>query len=76
MKNHKMYEADDRMISLIRDNYSLLQSLGSFGINLGFGDKTVSEVCQEQGVDTYTYLAVVNFTIVYPYLVAIFESQP
>ena len=63
MKNHKMYEADDRMISLIRDNYSLLQSLGSFGINLGFGDKTVSEVCQEQGVDTYTYLAVVNFTI-------------
>ena len=58
-----MYEADDRMISLIRDNYSLLQSLGSFGINLGFGDKTVSEVCQEQGVDTYTYLAVVNFTI-------------
>ena len=58
-----MYEADDSMISLIRDNYSLLQSLGAFGINLGFGDKTVREVCEEQGVDTYTYLAVVNFTI-------------
>ena len=51
------------MISLIRDNYNLLQSLGSFGISLGFGDKTVKEVCDEQGVDTYTYLAVVNFTI-------------
>ena len=63
MKNQKMYEADDSMISLIRDNYNLLQSLGSFGINLGFGDKTVREVCEEQGVDTYTYLAVVNFTI-------------
>ena len=63
MKNQKMYEADDSMISLIRDNYSLLQSLGAFGINLGFGDKTVREVCEEQGVDTYTYLAVVNFTI-------------
>ena len=63
MKNQKMYEADDSMISLIRDNYSLLQSLGCFGINLGFGDKTVSEVCEEQGVDTYTYLAVVNFII-------------
>ena len=63
MKNQKMYEADDSMISLIRDNYSLLQSLGCFGINLGFGDKTVREVCKEQGVDTYTYLAVVNFTI-------------
>ncbi len=63
MKNQKMYEAEDSMISLIRDNYNLLQSLGSFGINLGFGDKSVREVCDEQGVDTYTYLAVVNFTI-------------
>ena len=45
MKNQKMYEADDKMISIIRDNYNILQSLGSFGINLGFGDKTVREVC-------------------------------
>ena len=51
------------MISLIRDNYDLLQSLGRFGISLGFGDKTVSETCEDNGVDTYTFLAVVNFTI-------------
>lgn len=63
MKNQKMYEADDKMISLIRDNYDLLQSLGSFGISLGFGDKTVRETCEDNDVDTYTFLAVVNFTI-------------
>ena len=63
MKNQKMYEADDLLISIIRDNYNVLQSLGSFGINLGFGDKTVKEVCEYEGVDTYTFLAVVNFTI-------------
>ena len=63
MKNQKMYEADDKMISLIRDNYDLLQMLGSFGISLGFGDKTVQETCDDNGVDTYTFLAVVNFTI-------------
>ena len=51
------------MISLIRDNYDLLQMLGSFGINLGFGDKTVKEICEDNDVDTYTFLAVVNFTI-------------
>ena len=62
MKNQKMYEADDKMISLIRDNYDLLQSLGSFGISLGFGDKTVQETCEDNDVDTYTFLAVVNFT--------------
>jgi len=63
MKNLKMYEPTDKMITLIKDNYSVLQALGSFGINLGFGDKTVSETCQMNGVDTYTFLAVVNFTI-------------
>ena len=60
MKNLKMYEASDKMITLIKDNYSVLQALGSFGINLGFGDKTVSETCEMNGVDTYTFLAVVN----------------
>jgi regulator of cell morphogenesis and NO signaling len=63
MKNQKMYEADDKMISLIRDNYDLLQALGSFGINLGFGDKTVRETCEDNDVDTHTFLAVVNYAI-------------
>ena len=58
-----MYEADDKMISLIADNYNLLESLGRFGINLGFGDKTVREVCNDQGVDTFTFLLIVNFSI-------------
>lgn len=57
-----MYEPSDKMITLIRDNYSVLQALGSFGINLGFGDKTVKETCEMNDVDTYTFLAVVNFT--------------
>ena len=63
MKNLKLYEADDKMIDLISDNYTMLQGLGAFGIRLGFGDKTVEEVCKEQGVDSYTFLAVVNFII-------------
>lgn len=63
MKNLKIYESGDKMIMLIKDNYSTLQALGSFGINLGFGDKTVAETCEMNGVDTYTFLAVVNFTI-------------
>lgn len=60
MKRMKMYEADDMMMSLIRDNYNVLQSLGAFGISLGFGNKTVREVCEEEQVDTTTFLAVVN----------------
>lgn len=63
MKNVKMYEPSDRMITLIKDNCSVLQALGSFGISLGFGDKTVKETCELNQVDTYTFLAVVNYTI-------------
>ena len=63
MKNVKMYEPNDQMISLIRDNYTVLQNLSAFGISLGFGNKTVREVCEEQNVDTFTFLAIVNLTI-------------
>ena len=63
MKRMKLYEADDKMIDLISDNHSMLQGLSAFGLRLGFGDKTVSEICSEQGVDCYTFLAVVNFLI-------------
>lgn len=63
MKRLKLYEADDKMIDIISDNYSMLQGLSAFGIRLGFGDKTVNEVCIRQDVDCYTFLTVVNFII-------------
>ncbi|MCF0211239.1 MAG: hemerythrin domain-containing protein [Bacteroidales bacterium] len=63
MKQAKTYEATDKMIDLIRDNYNILQSLSAFGIALGFGDKTVEETCKYAKVDTETFLAVVNLTI-------------
>lgn len=49
------------MIDLISDNYSLLQVMSRFGLSLGFGDKTVKEVCELNGVDDRTFLVVVNF---------------
>ena len=59
----KLYEADDKMIDLISDNYAILQGLSAIGIRLGFGDKTVSEICREQHVDCHTFLSLVNFLI-------------
>lgn len=63
MKKIKLYEPEDQMLELIRDNYNVLQSLSAFGIGMGFGAKTVREVCDTHGVDTFTFLAVVNLTI-------------
>ena len=63
MKKQKLYEASDKMITLLQDNYGFLRCLGSFGINLGFGNKTVEEVCIDEGVDSFTFLCIVNYTI-------------
>ena len=57
------YTADDRMCDLVSDHYSVLQVMSRFGIALGFGDKTIAEVCTEHDVDTATFLAVVNMHV-------------
>lgn len=56
-------KATDRMCDILTDDYMLLLMLGRFGISLGFGEKSVQEVCHEAGVDTDTFLAVANFNI-------------
>ena len=55
------YLATDKMSDLICENYNLLLVMSRFGLSLGFGDKTVEQVCEQQGVHTGTFLAVVNF---------------
>ena len=52
---------------LICDNYSLLMVMSRFGLSLGFGDRSVKDVCQAQGVDYKTFLAVANFISHEPY---------
>lgn len=57
------YKATDQMSHLICDNYQMLLVLSRFGISLGFGDKSIEEVCAEDGVDMDTFLCVVNLLI-------------
>ena len=61
MITNKKYIPEDKMISLISDDYHLLQVLSRFGIPLGFSDKTISQVCRDNGVDCNTFLTIVNF---------------
>ncbi len=61
MNSFQKYKPGDKMIDLIGDNYSLLQVMSRFRLPLGFGDKTVLEVCEMNHVDCHTFLVVVNF---------------
>ena len=38
-----------KMSDLIQANYALLTVLPRFGIHLGFGDRSVADVCRAQG---------------------------
>lgn len=57
------YVGKDKMSDLISDNYHMLLVLNRFGISLGFGNKSISEVCSENNVDSNTFLTVVNLLI-------------
>lgn len=55
------YLPSHRLRDLLDDHPALLMVLSRFGISLGFGDRQVADVCRSAGVDTTTFLAVVNF---------------
>lgn len=61
MNNSAGYKPTARMRDLVNDNSALLLVMGRFGISLGFGDKSVRDVCREHHVDENTFLEVVNF---------------
>lgn len=55
------YKDTDHMCDVICDEPALLKMMSRFGMPLGVGDKTVRQVCEANGVDTITFLAVANF---------------
>ena len=55
------YKPTDKMRDLVKDNNGLILLMGRFGISLGFGDKSVREVCRMHNVNESTFLEVANF---------------
>lgn len=53
-------KANLKLADVIQMNYMLIPVINRFGINLGFGDKTVAEVCKENQVDLNFFLQLVN----------------
>ncbi|GHT76830.1 cation-binding protein [Bacteroidia bacterium] len=57
------YGEQDAMSDLISEHYPALFVLSRFQIALGFGDKSISEVCRENNIDTPTFLAIINLMV-------------
>lgn len=55
------YTETDKMSDLICENYPMVLVMSRFGIDLGFGEKNIGDVCRQNEVDSCTFLTVVNF---------------
>lgn len=54
------FNAHMKMAELIHANYMLVTVINRFGIKLGFGDKSIGEVCRNYGINTDFFLEIVN----------------
>ena len=55
------YKLTDKLSYVIANDYRLLQIMSRFGISLGFGEKTITDVCHQCGVNADTFLTVINY---------------
>lgn len=68
MNKHSLFSSSMKMSDIILDNYALLTVLPRFGINLGFGEQSIGEVCRRRGVNEQFFLLVCNVSTFEEYL--------
>jgi len=57
----KTLTPDTKLAELVRSDLNLLFVLNQFSMPMGFGDKTIGEICQSHGVDTESFLTLLMF---------------
>ena len=62
MASKRGFTENDRLRDMIEENSAVLPITSRFGIPLGFGDNTVSEICIQHKIDSKTFISVCNFT--------------
>ncbi len=56
--NEYIYNENDNLSALVTAQPDLLLTLSHFGIPMGFGDKSIAQVCREHGVDPQFFLLI------------------
>lgn len=63
MKISRIFTAKDNVIDLITEDYNILPVLSRFSIPLGFGNKTIEDVCNNAGININVFLLVINYIL-------------
>ncbi len=60
---NRHFTGADSLVDLVKEDFNILPILSRFSIPLGFGNKTIAEVCGESGIDVDIFLLIVNFIL-------------
>ena len=56
----ELFNENNKLASVIHKDHSLLPVINRLGIKLGFGDKTIRNVCEEKGIDLNFFVETIN----------------
>ncbi len=60
MKKKLLFNPKSRLADIIHLDYRLIPVIGRFGIEFGFGNKTIKEVCNNKGINVWFALEIIN----------------
>jgi regulator of cell morphogenesis and NO signaling len=58
-----MYKGTDKISDLMSHEEDAIQIISRFGLEMGVGEQTISQVCEAHDVHTPTFLSVVNYKV-------------
>jgi regulator of cell morphogenesis and NO signaling len=56
----ELFNENSKLASVILRDHSLLPVINRLGIKLGFGDKTIRNICEEKGIDINFFVETIN----------------
>ena len=63
MKKSRTFTEQDSVVDLINEDYDILPVLSRFSLPLGFGAKSIGELCAQSGINVQVFLLIVNFLL-------------
>lgn len=63
VKISRTFTVQDSVVDLINEDYDILPVLSRFTLPLGFGTKTIGELCEQSGINVEVFLLIVNFLL-------------
>jgi regulator of cell morphogenesis and NO signaling len=60
MNKNLPFTTNTKMADVIHMDYKLIPIIGRFGIEYGFGNKTVAEVCRDKDINVWFFLEIIN----------------